>query len=88
MPYFGTGQKIRCKGTGMNLTDRRRSSDRRLTNRGPSLGVVERRVNMERRIFDFGLSSMTVGVSLASDQHTIVREGLRTIAPKAHETLV
>lgn len=62
----------------MNLTERRASADRRLTNLGPPSGSGERRLNMERRIFDIGVLSADSRQPSASARRIVIREGLRS----------
>lgn len=65
----------------MNLTDRRGAKDRRSTNFGPPSGQDERRLNMERRIFDVGSFAAEARFPFGNGRRTIIREGLRASLP-------
>lgn len=66
----------------MDLVDRRRADDRRLANLGPPTGLSERRLNVERRIFDLGPLVAKTRFPAGTTQRTIVREG-RQVTPPA-----
>jgi hypothetical protein len=70
----------------MDLTDRRRADDRRLANLGPPIGLGERRLNMERRVFDLGLSVTSARLPVGTASRTIIREGLRETVPEGIES--
>ena len=67
----------------MGFEERRKVGDRRRQKQGPPEGMVERRVNVERRMFDMLLPAE--GGDTASGLRTMVREGIR--APEPETTL-
>lgn len=73
--------------TAMNLTDRRGVVDRRSARLGPPEGMLERRLNMERRIFDYGTFSMNPHFPVTASAHAVRREGLSAIPEIAEMTL-
>ena len=59
----------------MSFEERRKSGDRRRQKLGPPEGIAERRINVERRMFD--MFSPDSGEEAGAGLHAVVREGIR-----------
>lgn len=50
--------------------------------------MLERRLNMERRIFDYGTFSINPHFPVTASAHAVRREGLRAIVPEIAEMML